>query len=144
MSEIDRIDAEREVKKGTGWLAFAGAMLVVSGIFKILDALWAFKYDDKVSNDVETIVFEHNLTAWGWVWLVVGIVLIVAGFGVVNRAQWARWFGVVAAGAAAIVNYSWIFYQPIWTIATEGILVAVIYALLVYGGERHYLRPASQ
>jgi len=141
MSEIDRIYAEAQFRKGTGWLAFAGAMLVVSGIFKILDALWAFKYDDKVSNEVQTIVFSGDLTAWGWIWLALGIVLIVAGFAVVNqRAQWARWFGVVAAGTAAIVNYSWIFTQPIWTLVTQGILLAVIYALLVFGGSREYMR----
>jgi hypothetical protein len=50
-------------------LAFAAALLAVSGIFKIFDALWAFKYDDDVSEEVQTVVFERDLTSWvgcGW------------------------------------------------------------------------------
>ena len=63
----------------TGWLVFAATVLVVSGIFKIFDALWAFKYDDELSPEVQTFLFEHDLASWGWVWLIVGIVLIVVG-----------------------------------------------------------------
>ena len=81
---------------GAGWLAFAGRPRRQRA-FKILDALWAFKYDDDVSDEVQTVLFEGDLTAWGWVWLVVGIVLIAAGFAVVSGAEWARWVGIVAA-----------------------------------------------
>jgi hypothetical protein len=68
MSDFDggeRVMTQRAV----GWLAFAGALLVVSGVFKILDALWAFKYDDEVPEDVQTVLFENDLTSWagsGW------------------------------------------------------------------------------
>ena len=68
----------QSARRGANWLAFAAALLAVSGIFKVFDALWAFKYDDDVSDEVQTVVFERDLTSWGWVWLVVGIVLIAA------------------------------------------------------------------
>ena len=59
-------------------------MLFVSGGFKIFDALWAFQYDDELSDDVRTVVFEGDLTVWGWVWLVVGITLIATAIAVVS------------------------------------------------------------
>jgi hypothetical protein len=67
--------------RAAGWLSFAAALLVVSGIFKIFDALWAFKFDDDVSEEVQTVLFENDLESWGWVWLVVGVVLVLAGSG---------------------------------------------------------------
>jgi hypothetical protein len=108
----------------------------VSGIFKILDALWAFKYDDERSRKVQTVVFERDLTSWGWVWLGVGILLIAAGFAVVTGAEWARWVGIVAASVAAITFLPWIYFQPLWTILSVTLAVLVIYALASYGGSR--------
>jgi hypothetical protein len=123
-------------RRGANWLAFAAALLAVSGIFKIFDALWAFKYDDDVSEEVQTVVFARDLTSWGWVWLVVGIVLIAAGFAVVTGAEWARWVGIVAASVAAVTFLPWIYYQPLWTVLSVGLAVLVIYALAAYGGDR--------
>src|SRR3954467_12963007 len=96
--------AESDVyyQRGTGWVLFAGVMLSISGVFKIFDALWAFKYDNVVSKDVQTIVFEHDLSSYGWAWLGVGIILMLAGFAVLAKSQWARWIGIVAASAATI------------------------------------------
>src|SRR3954471_5961932 len=81
-------------QQGTGWVLFAGIMLSMSGVFKIFDALWAFKYDDEVRQEVQTIVFEHDLSSYGWLWLGVGVVLLLAGFAVLGKAQWARWIGI--------------------------------------------------
>jgi hypothetical protein len=129
--------------RAAGWLSFAAAVLVVSGVFKILDALWAFKYDDEVSEEVQTILFENDLESWGWVWLVVGIILILAGFAVVSGSRWARWVGIVAASLAAISFLPWIYYKPLWTILSVTLAVLVIYALGAYGGPREPVTPAG-
>ena len=47
------------------------------------------------------MLFENDLAAWGWVWLVLGVLLIAAGLAVLRGAQWARWFGIIAASFAA-------------------------------------------
>jgi hypothetical protein len=120
--------------RAASWLAFAASLLVISGAFKVFDALWAFKYDDDVSEEVQTILFENDLQAWGWVWLGVGIVLIAAGLAVVTRAQWARWVGIVAASLAAISFLPWIYYQPLWTILSVSLAILAVYALAAYGG----------
>jgi hypothetical protein len=135
MAEIYARDV-RAAERGSGWLAFAGSMLVLGGGFKILDALWAFKYDDEVTEEVQTIVFENDLQAWGWVWLFVGIVLIVTGFAVVTGAEWARWLGIVVATLAALIFLPWIYYAPFWTMLSVGIAILVVYALAAYGGRQ--------
>ena len=119
---------------GAGWLAFAAALLVTSGFFKVFDAWWAFKYDDEITEDVQTILFENDLAAWGWVWLVVGVVLILTGFAVLSGSELARWVGIIVAGVAAILYTPWIYYQPLWTILSVSLAVMVIYALATYGG----------
>jgi len=134
----ERVTTQRAV----GWLAFAGTLLVVSGVFKILDALWAFKYDDEVPEDVQTVLFENDLASWGWVWLGTGIVLVAAGIAVVSGAQWARWVGIVAASVAAMLFLPWIYYQPLWTILSVGLAILVVYALATYGGPRIPETPA--
>jgi len=144
MSEIDRMYTEAQsTRLGVGWLAFAASLLVVTGIFKVLDAIWAFKYDGDFSENLQTIVFDHDLAAWGWIWLLLGILLIVAGFAVVKGMEWARWFGVVVLAVAAITNYSWIVFRPFWTLVLEGIYLAGIYGLLVFGGRRDPIRNVN-
>jgi hypothetical protein len=125
------------------WLSFAAALLAVSGIFKIFDALWAFKYDDdaETAAEVRTVFFERDLTSWGWVWLGLGVLLIAAGFAVVKGAEWARWVGIVAAGLAAILSFQWIYFQPFWTILSVTLALLVIVPLVCYGGRRGVLGP---
>ena len=141
MSDTGQVDYGVPAR-GVGWLAFAGTLLVISGAFKILDALWAFKYDDEVSEEVQTVLFEGDLAAWGWVWLAVGVVLILAGIAVVGGSEWARWFGIFVAAVAAITFLPWIYYQPLWTILSVTLAMLVIYALATYGGRRAPGTPA--
>jgi hypothetical protein len=136
---VTQVSSDESTRHRARWLSFAAAVLAVSGIFKILDALWAFKYDDDVSEEVQTVLFEGDLASWGWVWLVVGIVLVAAGFAVVTGAEWARWIGILAASLSAITFFPWIYYQPLWTILSVSLAILVVYALAAYGG-----RPGSE
>jgi hypothetical protein len=124
----------RDEAAGAGWLLFAAAMLITAGVFRILDAFWAFKYDDEISDQVQTIVFENDLGAYGWVWLLLGILLIAAGFAIGNGAQWARWIGIIAGAVLAISSMSWIYFQPFWSFVGVTMGILVVYALSVYGG----------
>ena len=67
-------------------------MLAIGGTFKIFDAIWAFKYDDEVSEPLQTILFERDLAAWGWVWLVVGFILLL------RQRRRGHWVPVGALG----------------------------------------------
>ena len=118
------------VREGSGWLVYSGVMLIIVGVVSVFDAIWAFRYSDTVA---DLIFFENDLAVWGWIWLIIGIVLISAGAQVFNRAQWARWLGVVAASVAIVSNVSWAQIQP--TASLIGVVLAslVLYGLIAHG-----------
>jgi hypothetical protein len=118
----------------SGWLIFSAVVLIVAGIMRIFDAIWAFRYDGPVPNALHDAFFGHSLTTYGWVWLIVGIILIVAGFVVLRptpslTVDIARWIGIVAAAIAAITAITWMPYYPVWAFIYIAIAVVVIYGL---------------
>jgi hypothetical protein len=123
-------------RTGEGWLLFSAIILVTGGVIRIFDAFWAFDKSDDFDNTVETVLFNHDLTAYGWLWLVMGLLLIAAGFGVLSGAQWARWFGIVVASLSAISAMLWIYVYPIWSLVGVVIAFSVIYGLATYGDRR--------
>jgi H+/Cl- antiporter ClcA len=122
--------ADTMAKKGTGWIGFAGVILIIAGFFDVISGLWALDNKDRA---VDEILYESNLETWGWIYLVVGIVIILAGFGVFQRAQWARWVGILAAMVGIIVEFFWMFATPGRSLVYIVIASMVIYALTVYG-----------
>jgi hypothetical protein len=118
---------------------FSSIVLVLAGIMRILDAIWAFIYNGPVVDGLHNAIFGHSLTTYGWIWLIVGIILIASGFlvmtGTTVPAQVSRWIGILAAGIAAITAVSWLPYYPIWALIYIGLSVAVIYGLVAHFGE---------
>jgi hypothetical protein len=122
--------------KRSGWLMFAGVVMIVAGIMRILDAIWAFSYSGTVVDDLHGAIFGHSLTGYGVIWLIVGIILVAAGFLVMRPdslgADISRWVGIVAAAIGAITAVSWMPYYPVWSLIYVGLGVAVIYALVAH------------
>jgi hypothetical protein len=119
--------------KRSGWVTFSAVVLIIAGVMRIFDAIWAFRYKGTVVDGLNQALFGHSLKTYGWVWLVIGIVLIVAGFLVLIprgiASEVSRWIGIVAAGALAITAATWLAYYPVWTLVYIGISVMVIYGL---------------
>ena len=120
--------------KRSGWLIFSAVVLIVAGVMRIFDAIWAFRYDGTVVDNLHDAFFGHSLTTYGWIWLIVGIVLILAGIAVIQGSQIARWVGILAGAVAAISAIGWLPYYTGWSIVYMAAGVLVIYALSVYGG----------
>ncbi len=124
-------------ERGFGWLTFAGIMLIVAGGTRIIDGLWALKRNNDLKGSPalkELLVFDNNLTAWGWFYIILGILLIVAGFAVFNRTPWARWFGIVFAVIAIFSHFAWMYAFPVQSLIGVVIDTLVLYALAAYGG----------
>jgi len=98
-------------ENGEGWLVFAAIVLGIAGIMRIFDAIWAFSYHGALPENLENAIFGHSLKTYGWVYLVVGIVLIVCAGGVVARSQISRWIGVFAGAVMAISAIWWMPYD---------------------------------
>ena len=117
--------------KGEGWLIFAAIALGVAGIMRIFDAIWAFRVHNVVLPEG---TLGDNIRNYAWLWLIVGILLILCAFAIAQRSQIARWIGIVAGAVAAITSIWWMPYYPIWSLTYIAIGVAVVYALAAYGG----------
>ena len=124
-------------RKGGGWIAFAGVLLILSGINTFLNGLWALNASQSVKDSFEdTLLFsDKNLDTWGWIYVVIGVVVVAAGVAIFGRAQWARWVGVVVASIGAISAFFWLFNPNFWVPALVSVTlnVLVLHALLSYG-----------
>ena len=119
---------------GKGWLVFAAVVLGVAGIMRIFDGIWAFRYKGALPDHLQNSLLGTNLKNYGWLWLIIGILLILCALGVMQRSQISRWIGVVAGAVIAVSAVWWMPYYPIWSMVYIGIGVLVIYALVMEGG----------
>ncbi|MFD6419013.1 hypothetical protein [Streptomyces sp. NPDC060194] len=117
----------------TGGAMFAGALLILEGVLGVLNGIVGIAKDDVYAN-IGDYTFEFNLTTWGWIHLVIGVLLILTGVGIVKGNAAARGVGVGLAMLAVVANFLWLPYQPIWAVVMIGIGIFVIWALLT---DRH-------
>jgi hypothetical protein len=130
----DRLEVYQEAQRGEGWLFFAGTILGLAGIMRILDSIWAFRYKGAVPQGLKDGVLGSNLKNYAWTWLIVGVILLVSSFLVIARSQVARWVGLIAAAIGAVSAMTWMPYYPIWALTYVFLAVLVFYALARYGG----------
>ncbi len=123
-----------EEDKGFGWLFFAGTVLGLAGLMRIVDSIWAFRYKGALPDNLQDGVFGDNLKTYGWVWLIIGVLLIIASFMLLTRSQFARWIGLIMAAIMAVSAMTWMPYYPIWALTYVGIAVLVFYGLAAHGG----------
>jgi hypothetical protein len=115
-----------------GWAGFAGVMLVILGVFDIIQGLVAV-INDEFYVVTQEWVFEFDVTAWGWIHLILGVVLIASGIGIFSANVAARTVGVIVAAVAMIANFAWLPYYPVWSIILIAISIAIIWALTAHG-----------
>lgn len=126
--------AQNKPSGWTGWVFFAGAMmLVVGGLEAIAGLVAIFKDNYYVVTEKSLLVF--NYTAWGWIHLLLGIVIFLAGLAVMAGQMWGRVIGVFLAVLSFIANIAFLSAYPVWSVIAIIVDVMVIYALTVHGNE---------
>ncbi len=116
-------------KKGSGWMVFASIMLVVAGIGNFIWGITAVARNQLLVNK---LLFA-NLTFWGIIFMILGVLLVAAGFAVLNKAGWARIFGIIFCSLSIIFYFMVIWAYPVWSVMVIAIDVLIIYGLAEYG-----------
>lgn len=127
--------ASRAWAEGIG--IFAGAALLTVGLFQLVEGITAIAKDE-VFVRTGDYVFRLDLTTWGWIHLVVGLVAAVVGGAILAAQRWAMASGIVIAIVSALANFVWLPYYPFWAVLIIAFDIAVIWALsTMLGADRH-------
>ena len=118
-----------------GWVVglslFAGIMMMISGLFNAMVGVVAL-----ARNEVYAItpryIFAFDLTTWGWIQIILGIIVLAAGVGVITGQLWGRVVGITIASLTILANFAFIPYYPVWSLLIIALNVFVIWALCVY------------
>jgi len=112
----------------SGWTVLAAVLMIFGGAMAIFEGISAIAKDDVFVN-TRNYAFKFSLTSWGWIHLILGIVIVLAGCALFTGAVWARAIGVIIAGLVAIANFMWLPYYPFWAIVLIAMNIFIIWAL---------------
>lgn len=124
-----------DVTGWVGWIAFAAIMMVMLGAFHIIQGLVALFSDSYYLVGHNGLVLQIDYTAWGWIHVIGGIVVLIAGYSLFAGRTWARIVAVIVAMVSAFVNVGFLGAYPIWSTMMIVLDVLVIWALVVHGDE---------
>ena len=127
--------ADREASGwAVGFTLFAGLMLIMAGCFQFFAGLVAI-FENEFYVATRNYLFQFDATTWGWIHLLVGALVALAGFGVLAGRTWARVVGITLAVLSAIANFLWLPWYPFWALTVIAVDVFVIWALGAHGRE---------
>jgi hypothetical protein len=111
-----------------GFSAFAGAIMMMVGFFQAFAGLAAL-FNDEFFVRTPNYTYDIDITGWGWIHLIIGVVVALAGLGIFSGAAWARTVGIMLALLSAFANFFFIPVYPVWAILLIALNVVVIWAL---------------
>lgn len=118
-----------------GGTIFAAVMLTTVGVFQALEGISAIAKDD-VFESAANYVFDIDLSAWGWVHLLLGVLAVVIGVSILYGQGWAMIAGIVIAMVSALANFMFLPYYPLWALVVIAFDLFVIWALSTVYGQR--------
>jgi hypothetical protein len=117
---------------GSGWISFAGVMIVMVAILNIIDGIAAISKSSFFVGDAKYIL--SDLKTWGWIILGIGVIQLFVAFGIWAGNQLARWTGIVIVSVNAIAQLLFIPAYPFWALAIFSLDVLILYGLAAHGG----------
>ena len=115
-----------------GWIGFAGILMVLLGGLSVFQGLIALLEDDYyVPTQAGYLVFD--ITGWGWIMLIWGIVLALVGFALINGASWARWVSILLVSVNVFGQLGFLgnTNDQVWLLITLTFNIIILYALIV-------------
>ena len=132
MSTQFEVPQQQQDEKASGWavggLIFAATVMTLVGVFQVIAGLTAI-IDDDFFIVTRNYTFDLDVSAWGWIHLVVGGAVLATGLGLFSQAPWAAVGAIIIASLSAVVNFFFIPYYPFWSILIIALDIWVIWAL---------------
>ena len=124
---------ESDYRPGEGWIAFAGIMLMLAGFINFIWGIAAIDNSAFFTDERRFVIFD-DLNAWGWFFLIVGVLQVIAAFSIWNRHTFGQVFGIFAASVNAVILLFTVNAFPFAAFMLFIVDILVIYALVAYGG----------
>jgi hypothetical protein len=126
---------QHRVNRGWGgWIVFAGLMTVLLGLYHAAAGFTALFRDDVYRTTPQGAVLSTNFTAWGWVHIVLGVVLVAAGVRLFSTGSlWSRIVVVLVALAQILVEFVYFTVTPLWSGVAIVLGIISVYAVVVHG-----------
>ena len=114
----------------SGWIGFAGLMLMIIGAIDFFEGLIAVIRKEYYAFTPQGLIV-FNVTTWGWLAMIFGIVLFLVGLGLTGGAGWARWVGIILIAVNLLGQLGWLGNSatPVWTLTVIALQIIVLYAL---------------
>lgn len=123
---------------GEGWKTFASIMLIIVGVLNIFDGLVAITQTAYIRRATGGVLpVTNDVKVWGWVALIIGVIIVLAAFGVLQGATWARTVGIIVAGLNLIFQFAYVDHSPFWSFSVIVIDILIIYGLAAHGGREY-------
>lgn len=135
-SAADRSDGSVKQGFAAGTSIAAAILLLTVGILEIFQGISALAKDDVLVFG-PNYTYEFSVTSWGWIHLVIGILVALTGFFLLTGATWARIAAIFLAALSIIANFLWLPYYPLWSILIIALNVVVIWAVTTWDTDRY-------
>ena len=132
LAKASRCSARETSGWAIGWTYFAATMMILIGSFQAIAGLVGL-FDDNFYVATRNYVFQFDTTTWGWIHLIWGVVVAIAGGYLLTGSVIARTIGVLMALGSAVAGFAWLPYYPVWGVTIIAIAVSVIWALTAHG-----------
>ena len=113
----------------SGWVTFAAIITGIVAIYNILSGIAAIAEDDQTEKIAE-VLYGVDISAWGWFWLILGIVQLVTSYLIYTRHPLGQMLGLIWAFIVASLSVFLIFVEPAWAAVVLGLSILIIYALV--------------
>jgi hypothetical protein len=137
-NESYQASASRADRETSGWavgfILFAAIMMIMVGIFEAIQGIVAI-FENEFYVATRNYVFQFDATTWGWIHLLVGLLVAFAGYGLLSGKTWARVVAITLAVLSAVANFLFIPYYPFWSLLIITLDVFVIWAVAAHGGD---------
>jgi hypothetical protein len=121
-----------------GWVLFAGLMMMVIGIFNVVQGLVALFKDEVYAVGASGLIVTTDFTTWGWILIIWGIVMALSALSLMSGNEYGRWFGIVVVSINMIGQFAWFPAYPLWSLVVIGLSAGVLWALTVGWSSMRY------